>query len=126
MAINLHHLRLFSAVVDHGGFTRAAAELNLSQPAISKSLAELERQLHVRLIDRSGRAASLTDAGRTLHARAKEIFGVERLAEQELREFRGLKRGQTARRRDADYRDISAAGDSRPIPSASSSSSAST
>jgi DNA-binding transcriptional LysR family regulator len=94
MAINLHHLRLFSAVVDHGGFTRAAAELNLTQPAISKSLAELERQLNVRLIDRSGRTATLTDAGRTLHARAKEIFGVERLAEQELREIRGLKRGR--------------------------------
>ena len=38
MSINLHHLRLFAAVVQHGGFTRAAAKLNMSQPAISKSL----------------------------------------------------------------------------------------
>ena len=94
MAINLHHLRLFTAVVDHGGFTRAAAKLNLSQPAISKSLAELERQLNVRLIDRSGRSARLTDAGQALHARARELFGVEKLAERELREIRGLKRGR--------------------------------
>lgn len=94
MAINLHHLRLFAAVVDHGGFTKAAAKLNLSQPAISKSLNELERQLNVRLLDRSGRSAQLTDAGQTLHARARELFGVERVAERELREIRGLKRGR--------------------------------
>jgi DNA-binding transcriptional LysR family regulator len=94
MAINLHHLRLFAAVVDHGGFTKAATQLGLSQPAISKSLGELERSLNVRLIDRSGRSPELTHAGRILHARAQEIFGVERLAERELREIRGLKRGR--------------------------------
>jgi DNA-binding transcriptional LysR family regulator len=94
MAINLRHLRLFAAVVDHGGFTKAAAQLGLSQPAISKSLLELERSLNVRLIDRTGRSAQLTQAGRILHARAREIFGLERLAERELREIRGLKRGR--------------------------------
>jgi len=93
MAINLRHLRLFAAVVDHGGFTKAATQLGISQPAISKSLAELERTLHVRLLDRSGRSSQLTHAGRILHARAREIFGVERLAERELREIRGLKSG---------------------------------
>ncbi len=92
--MNLHHLRLFSAVVDHGGFTKAAAALNLSQPAISKSLNELERQLHLSLIDRTGRSIVLTSAGQALYARARELFGVERAAEQELRELRGLKRGR--------------------------------
>jgi DNA-binding transcriptional LysR family regulator len=91
--MNLHHLRLFAAVVEHGGFTKAAATLNLSQPAISKSLAELERHLKLTLIDRSGRSLKLTDAGRALYERARELFGVERMAEQELRELRGLKRG---------------------------------
>lgn len=93
MAINLHHLRLFTAVVDQGGFTKAAQTLHLSQPAISKSLNELERQLHLKLMDRSGRSIRLTDAGRLLHARSRELFGVERVAERELRELRGLKRG---------------------------------
>ena len=93
MALNLHHLRLFFAIVEHGGFTNAARALRLSQPALSKALAELEKQLHVPLIDRGGRTLSLTDAGRTLHARAAELFGVERTAERELRELRGLKRG---------------------------------
>lgn len=93
MAINLHHLRLFAAVVHEGGFTRAAAKLRLSQPAISKSLNELERQLDVNLIDRTGRSLRLTPAGRTLYERARELFGVESAAERELREIRGLKRG---------------------------------
>ena len=91
--MNLHHLRLFAAVVDHGGFTKAAESLHLSQPAISKSLNELERRLGLTLLDRGGRSIRLTDAGQTLYARARELFGVERIAEQELREIRGLKRG---------------------------------
>jgi DNA-binding transcriptional LysR family regulator len=93
MTINLHHLRLFTAVVDEGGFTKAGAALHLSQPAISKSLNELERQLHLKLLDRGGRSATLTAAGRLLYARSRELFGVERTAERELRELRGLKRG---------------------------------
>jgi DNA-binding transcriptional LysR family regulator len=91
--MNLHHLRLFAAVVNHGSFTKAAESLHLSQPAISKSLNELERQLNLTLLDRGGRSLKLTDAGQTLYARARELFGVERIAEQELREVRGLKRG---------------------------------
>jgi DNA-binding transcriptional LysR family regulator len=93
MSINLHHLRLFAAIVDNGGFTKAARVLRLSQPAISKSLAELEKQLHVVLVERTGRSLVLTEAGRALYARAGELFGVEREAERELRELRGLKRG---------------------------------
>ena len=91
--MNLHHLRLFTAVVEQGGFTNAARVLRLSQPAISKSLNELERQLHVSLIQRGGRGVNLTDAGKALYGRARELFGVERVAERELRELRGLKRG---------------------------------
>lgn len=93
MTLNLHHLRLFAAVVDHRGFTKAASALHLSQPAISKALSDFERTLGVSLLDRSGRSLQLTDAGRTLYARANELLGVERAAEQELRELRGLERG---------------------------------
>ena len=91
--LNLHHLRLFTAVVDQGGFTKAASTLNLSQPAISKSLKELEDGLQLSLLDRSARSIRLTEAGRLLYERARELFGVERVAERELRELRGLKRG---------------------------------
>jgi DNA-binding transcriptional LysR family regulator len=91
--MNLHHLRLFAAVVEHGGFTRAAAAVRVSQPAISKSIKELERETHLRLLDRSGKSVRPTAAGRLLYERARELFGVERTAERELRELRGLKRG---------------------------------
>ena len=108
MALNLHHLRLFAAVVDHGGFTQGGRALHLSQPAISKSLNELERQLDVTLIDRTGRSIRSPTPGKTLYARARELFGVERAAEQELRELRGLKRGVLAGRRQHHDRDLSA------------------
>ncbi len=91
--MNLHHLRLFAAVVEHGGFTRAAAALRVSQPAISKSIKELERETNLRLLDRSGKSVRPTTAGHLLYERARELFGVERMAERELRELRGLKRG---------------------------------
>jgi len=93
MALNLHHLRLFTAVADERGFGRAATALRLSQPAISRAIAELERGVGLPLLDRSGKAVRLTDAGERLYARARELFGVERAAEQELSELRGLQGG---------------------------------
>ncbi len=91
--MNLHHLRVFAAVAEHGGFSRAAIALRLSQPAVSKTVQELERQIGLALFDRAGRSPRLTDAGETLLGRARELFGVERVAEEELGALRGLERG---------------------------------
>ncbi|HEY0971945.1 MAG TPA: LysR family transcriptional regulator [Gemmatimonadales bacterium] len=93
MAINLHHLRIFWRVAELGGFSRAAEALRLSQPAVSKSVRELERQLQTPLFDRTGNRPRLTDAGERLLTRARELFAVERLAEEELRTLRGLEGG---------------------------------
>jgi DNA-binding transcriptional LysR family regulator len=93
MALNLHHLRIFARVAELGGFSRAAAALRLSQPAVSKSVRELERQLQTTLFNRSAGVHRLTDAGAALLARARELFAVERTAEEELRRFRGLEDG---------------------------------
>lgn len=93
MSLNLHHLRVFAAVAEHGGFSRAAVALRLSQPAVSKTVQELEREVGLTLFDRAGRAPRLTDAGAVLFARARELFGVERVAEEELRALRGLEGG---------------------------------
>jgi len=93
MPLNLHHLRVFAAVAEQGGFSRAAATLHLSQPAVSKAVRELERQVGITLIDRSARTPRLTEGGEALYARARELFGVERVAEDELRGIRGLERG---------------------------------
>ena len=93
MALNLHHLRLFSRVAELGGFSRAAASLRLSQPAVSKSVRGLERELQTTLIDRTAGALRLTDAGAALFTRARELFAVERAAEEEQRRLRGLEGG---------------------------------
>jgi DNA-binding transcriptional LysR family regulator len=93
MAMNLHHLRVFAAVAEHGGFSRAGTALRLSQPAVSKTVRELERETGLALFDRAGRSPRLTDAGVALFARARELFGVERAAEDELASLRGLDRG---------------------------------
>ena len=91
--MNLHHLRVFAAVAEHRGFSRAAAVLRISQPAVSKSVQELERQVGLPLVERAGRSSRLTAAGAALAERARELFSVESAAEEELRALRGLEGG---------------------------------
>ncbi|PKM05169.1 MAG: LysR family transcriptional regulator [Gammaproteobacteria bacterium HGW-Gammaproteobacteria-6] len=68
------NLSAFLAVAEHGSFSRAAEQLHLTQPAISKRIAALEQQLDVRLFDRIGRQVGLTEAGRALRPRAEQIL----------------------------------------------------
>jgi DNA-binding transcriptional LysR family regulator len=93
MPLNLHHLRVFAIVAEQGGFSRAATVLRLSQPAVSKSVRELEREIGAPLFERGGRTPRLTESGTLLFARARELFAVERSAEEELRALRGLESG---------------------------------
>lgn len=96
MTLNLHLLRLFAAVAQYGSFSQAAAILYISQPAVSKGVQELERQLDSVLIDRSNHKIELTEAGRLLHYYAQQIFALERSAETALEQLNGLERGQLA------------------------------
>ncbi|MFD0292515.1 LysR family transcriptional regulator [Streptomyces sp. NPDC127061] len=61
--IEVRHLRAFLAVADEGNVTRAAARLRLTQPAVSRTLAALERHLGILLIDRSTHHLALTPEG---------------------------------------------------------------
>ena len=74
MAVELRHLRCFLAIVDEGNITRAAQRLHMSQPALSRALAQLERTVAVRLIDRSTHHLSLTEAGSTFAVTAREAL----------------------------------------------------
>jgi DNA-binding transcriptional LysR family regulator len=74
MDVELRHLRCLVAIVDHGGFTGAAAELGLSQPAVSRGLAALERELGVRLLRRTSREVVPTTAGERVLARARRLL----------------------------------------------------
>lgn len=70
--MELRHLRCFLTIVEEGNITRAAQRLHMSQPALSRALAQLERSVGVRLIDRSTHHLSLTDAGVTFSVSAGE------------------------------------------------------
>lgn len=94
--MNLNHLRVFASVAQHGSLTRAARELRVSQPAISKQLNDLEHDLQMPLVDRLPRGVRLTAAGEILYAHAQRILQAERSAEQELLDLRGLGRGKLA------------------------------
>lgn len=73
------HIQYFLAVAEHHSFTRAAAALHVSQPALSQQVKLLEENLGAQLFDRSGRTTCLTDAG-------KAYLEYARRASQELRE----------------------------------------
>jgi DNA-binding transcriptional LysR family regulator len=64
--LKLSDLRLLQAVVDRGGMAKAAASLNISQPAVSKAIASLEATLRVRLLDRNPQGVEPTIYGRAL------------------------------------------------------------
>lgn len=72
--ISRTHIRQFLAVVDAGNFTRAAAQINVTQPTLSAGIADLERRLGSKLFERTNRRVGLTPAGNQLlqHARAVE------------------------------------------------------
>ncbi|MFF3172638.1 LysR family transcriptional regulator [Streptomyces sp. NPDC057900] len=61
--VEVRHLRAFLAVADESSVTRAAARLRLTQPAVSRTLAALERHLGIRLVDRSTHHLALTPEG---------------------------------------------------------------
>ena len=91
--LNRNHLALFRAVAEAGGFSRAAAVIHVSQPAISMQVAELEDTLGTPLFDRLPRGVRLTDAGGVLLGYAQRIAALESEAERAMRELRGLERG---------------------------------
>lgn len=71
------HIRYFQAVAEHLSFTKAAAALHVSQPALSQLVKQLEEELGAQLFDRTGRTTRLTDAGEAylqyVHRAAQEL-----------------------------------------------------
>jgi DNA-binding transcriptional LysR family regulator len=68
--MELRHLRYFTAVVRHNGYREASRQLNITQPAISQTVADLERELGLRLFFRAGRTAKLTPQGEVFYPEA--------------------------------------------------------
>src|SRR4051812_35356703 len=74
MNFDLADLRAFVAVVKWRSFRAAAAELHLSQPALSRRIDKLEKALGVRLLQRTTRKVDLTGVGREFSARASDLL----------------------------------------------------
>lgn len=92
--VTLRELRLLLAVARSGSIMKAASEIGLTQPALSKAIGELEGTFGVRLFDRSNRGVRVTPQGEILLRRATAIFQELRHAVDELQSLAGADRGE--------------------------------
>jgi len=92
--MNLHHLRIFYTVAQRRSVTAAAADLLLSQPAVSLQLKALEKELGLALFQRGGTRLRLTQAGEVLHRAAVSMLHAKEEAERAISELRDGTRGR--------------------------------
>ncbi len=105
MNVSLRQLRVFLAIARAGNFSRAGDAVGLTQPAISRSIGELEAQMGLKLLDRTTREVVLTEAGQTLMARLGRV--VEEL-DQALADVAGLVQSRAGKVRVASSPTLSA------------------
>jgi DNA-binding transcriptional LysR family regulator len=92
--LDVAKLATLRAVVAHGSFSAAGQALNLTQPAVSRQVSLLERRLGTQLVRRTQQGVLPTEAGRLLVAHADAILGRLALAEAEVGDLAGLRRGR--------------------------------
>src|ERR1700761_6004194 len=92
--MTLEQLRIFVAVATREHVTRAAADLNLTQSAVSAAISSLETRHDVRLFDRVGRNIVLNQAGELFLQEARAVLARAAAAETALADLGGLKRGR--------------------------------
>ncbi len=106
MKIGLRHIRYFIAVADELHFRRAALQLGVAQPALSRAIQHLEQELEVVLFDRSNRNVRITDAGRRFLDGCK---GIMNSVEHTIEDARRVHHGQIGNLR-IGYTDMAIAG----------------
>ena len=94
MEQNLSQYKIFYEVAKAGNISKAAKELYISQPAISKAISKLEDSLDITLFTRNSRGVSLTDEGSLLFGHVKAAFETLGRGEYELKQIRELNIGQ--------------------------------
>ena len=102
--MRLNQIRDFLAIVESGSLRAAAGKIGISQPAITKSIRQLEEELHVQLLQRNARGAAITRAGKTFLARARVVQAELRKAEDDLAALRGGRERRVDTRIDSDRR----------------------
>lgn len=94
MDVNLRHLRHARALAEHGHFGRAARALRITQPALSRSIAQVEREVGTRLFERGANGAEPTDAGRLLLEHAADLLNRAADLGREFDALKGLDSGE--------------------------------
>ena len=94
MMMNLYRLKIFLAVARRLSYSRAAEDLFISQPAVSRHVASLETELGVQLLGQSGNRVFLTEMGRLVLGYAQRLFDVEEELSTALVEAANLGRGR--------------------------------
>jgi LysR family transcriptional regulator, regulator of abg operon len=94
--MRLNQIRDFVAVTQAGSLRAAARAVGVSQPAITKSIRQLEIELRVQLLQRNARGASPTPAGKAFLARARVVQAELRKAADDLQAFQGGREGSVA------------------------------
>lgn len=89
MTIELREMRQVAAIAREGGFAKAAKVLHISQPALSRSIREVERNVGFRLFDREREGTFLTDAGLAFMHKAADILALADGMERELTRIKG-------------------------------------
>ncbi len=92
--MELRHLRYFAAVAAHGSFSRAANNLHLTQPALSRQVKDLEDELGVPLFVRGTNAVTLTEAGEIFYEEARDLLA---RADQAIQRVRGEAKSEVLR-----------------------------
>lgn len=92
--MNLYQLEYFKKAAETSSIGRAARELNVTQPAVSKQIRALEDELGEKLFDRIGKRVFLTQAGKLLHSYAKKILLTAVEAKTAVRELSGTCSGE--------------------------------
>ncbi|CAN5568419.1 LysR substrate-binding domain-containing protein [soil metagenome] len=92
--MDVRQLKFFLAVVDHGGFSKAAEHLMVAQPSLSQAIAGFERELGTPLFHRVGRGVVLSDAGTALVGPARTVLRDVDEADAAMRELKGLRGGR--------------------------------
>lgn len=91
--MNVRYIRYFLAVAEHHGFTRAAAALHVSQPALSQQVRILEENLGTQLFERSGRNTRLTDVGEVYLHYVRRAFQALDEGKRAIHDLEDLNRG---------------------------------
>ncbi len=92
--MDLSELKIFLAVAQERSFSRAAAKVHRTQPAVSQAVRRLESDLGEQLFDRSSKNGTLTDAGRVLENYGQRLVRLAEETESAMRELRDLRRGR--------------------------------